>query len=58
MNIAWAAEALSGENSMQDYYYMFPDRSIPDEYEKTLPRFSRILLLEISPGGPKSGSGS
>ncbi len=32
----WAARAKLGEKSFTHFYYMFDDRSIPDEYEKTL----------------------
>ncbi len=33
---AWAKAALAGDEVYQDYFYMFPDRTMPDEYEKTL----------------------
>jgi amylosucrase len=32
----WAQQALAGNPEYQEYYYMFPDRQMPDEYEKTL----------------------
>ncbi len=32
----WAARARRGEKTYQDYYWMFDDRSLPDQYEKTL----------------------
>jgi amylosucrase len=32
----WALQALAGDPEYQEYYYMFPDRQMPDEYEKTL----------------------
>ncbi|MCA9145333.1 MAG: alpha-glucosidase C-terminal domain-containing protein [Planctomycetaceae bacterium] len=32
----WARHAQAGEREFQDYYYMFPDRGMPDQYEKTL----------------------
>ncbi len=32
----WAKKALAGEEKYQDYYYMFPDRTIPDQYDSTL----------------------
>jgi len=32
----WARRALGGETELQDYYRMFPDRSLPDAYEKNL----------------------
>ncbi|MGL4608986.1 MAG: amylosucrase [Trueperaceae bacterium] len=33
----WAMRAKAGEKKYQDYFYMFPDRIMPDAYEKTLP---------------------
>ena len=32
----WAKQAISGEKEFQEYYLIFPDRVIPDEYEITL----------------------
>ena len=32
----WALKARAGDKTYQDYYWMFPDRTMPDEYEKTL----------------------
>jgi amylosucrase len=32
----WAKLALAGNPEYQDFYYMFPDRSMPDAYERTL----------------------
>lgn len=32
----WAKKALAGEKEYQDYYYMFPDRTVPDQYDATL----------------------
>lgn len=32
----WAQQALSGDQEYQEYYYMFPDRTIPDRYEQNL----------------------
>jgi amylosucrase len=32
----WAQRALAGESRYRDYYRIFPDRTLPDEYEKTL----------------------
>jgi amylosucrase len=32
----WAQRALAGELEYQEYYYMFPDRQMPDVYEKNL----------------------
>ena len=33
---AWAKAALAGNEQYQNYYYLFDDRSIPDQYEHTL----------------------
>jgi amylosucrase len=33
---AWARLALAGDAEHQDYYYMFPDRQMPDAYEQNL----------------------
>lgn len=32
----WAREALAGNQTYQDYYLMFPNRELPDAYEKHL----------------------
>ena len=32
----WARKALKGDPDYQDYYRMFDDRSIPDQFEKTV----------------------
>ncbi|MCA9148555.1 MAG: alpha-glucosidase C-terminal domain-containing protein [Planctomycetales bacterium] len=32
----WAKRAQAGERDYQDYYYLFPDRTRPDQYEQTL----------------------
>jgi amylosucrase len=33
----WAMRAKKGEAKYKNYFYTYPDRSTPDEYEKTLP---------------------
>lgn len=33
----WALRALGGDREYQDFYRMFPDRTLPDRYEQTLP---------------------
>lgn len=33
----WAMKAKAGEAKYHDYFYIYPDRKIPDEFEKTLP---------------------
>lgn len=42
----WAVRARAGEPRYQEYFYMFPDRTLPDEYEKTLPE----IFPEFAPG--------
>lgn len=42
----WAKKALAGEEEYQEYYRMFPDRSMPDAYEKTL----REIFPDEHPG--------
>jgi len=32
----WAQKAMAGEVVYQDYYLMFPDRTMPDQYERTV----------------------
>ena len=32
----WAKAALDGDKRYQNYYYLFDDRTIPDQYEETL----------------------
>jgi amylosucrase len=43
---AWAIKARSGDRDFQDYYRMFPDRTMPDAYEKTL----REIFPDEHPG--------
>ena len=33
----WAEKARNGDKKYQDYFYVYPDRKIPDEFEKSLP---------------------
>ncbi len=32
----WALQAQAGNREFQDFYYIFPDRTMPDRYERTL----------------------
>ncbi len=32
----WAMRARAGDPAYQDYYFIFPDRTVPDAYDKTL----------------------
>lgn len=42
----WAMKAKQGDRHYQDYFYMFDDRVVPDEYEKSMPE----IFPESSPG--------
>ena len=42
----WASQAMAGDPVYQDYYYMFPDRIMPDQYELTLPE----VFPDFAPG--------
>lgn len=42
----WAKQALEGNQQFQDFYYMFDDRTLPDQYERTL----REIFPEQDPG--------
>lgn len=43
---AWAQAALAGDPVYQDYYLMFPDRTLPDQYEQMLPE----VFPDFTPG--------
>jgi amylosucrase len=42
----WARRAQAGEAEYQEYYFIFPDRSMPDAYERTL----REIFPEVRRG--------
>ncbi len=42
----WALKALAGDTEYQDYYLIFPDRTLPDQYEQHL----REIFPEQDPG--------
>lgn len=42
----WAKKAKEGSNKYQDYFYTYPDRSVPDEFEKSMPE----IFPESAPG--------
>ncbi len=42
----WAEKAKNGEKKYQDYFYFYNDRSLPDQYDKTMPE----VFPESSPG--------
>jgi amylosucrase len=33
----WAEKAKGGDPRYRDYFYVYPDRTVPDQYEETLP---------------------
>jgi len=43
---AWAVKAKQGDKKYQDYFYMYDDRGIPDEFDRTMPD----VFPESSPG--------
>jgi len=43
---AWALAATDGDPRYQDYFYMYDDRAVPDEYEKSLPE----VFPDFAPG--------
>jgi amylosucrase len=42
----WACQAKAGNKTYQDYFYMYDDRKMPDEFEKSMPE----IFPESSPG--------
>ena len=42
----WAAKALEGESEYQAYYRMYPDRELPDKFERFMPE----VFTEDHPG--------
>jgi amylosucrase len=42
----WATRAKQGDKKYQDYFYMYDDRGIPDEYDRSMPE----VFPESSPG--------
>ena len=42
----WARRARAGEQRYRDYFFVYPDRAEPDEYEKTLPE----IFPDFAPG--------
>ncbi|MEP6001865.1 MAG: alpha-amylase family glycosyl hydrolase, partial [Maribacter dokdonensis] len=42
----WAQKAKKGDLHYQNYYYTYPDRHIPDEFEKTMPE----IFPQSAPG--------
>ena len=42
----WARKAVAGDPTYRDYFFVFPDRSVPDAYERSLPE----VFPEFAPG--------
>jgi amylosucrase len=42
----WAKRAMSGDPGYRDFYLIYPDRTVPDAYEATLPE----IFPEMAPG--------
>ncbi len=42
----WAQRARAGEPAYRDYFHVFPDREMPDAYERTLPE----VFPDFAPG--------
>jgi amylosucrase len=42
----WAARARAGEERYREYFYVYPDREMPDAYERTLPE----VFPDFAPG--------
>jgi amylosucrase len=43
---AWAVAARAGDPTYRDYFYVYPDRALPDAYEQTLPE----VFPDFAPG--------
>jgi amylosucrase len=43
---AWAEAARAGDPTYRDYFYVYPDRTVPDQYEVTLPE----VFPDFAPG--------
>jgi len=48
---AWAQQALAGDPDYQAYYHMFPDRTLPDQYEETVREIMGLDDLQRVPMG-------
>lgn len=42
----WAEKAKKGDTAYQDYFYMYPDRTLPDAFDRTMPE----VFPETAPG--------
>ncbi len=46
MEHEWAVKARSGDTKYKDYFYIFPDREMPDRFEESLPE----VFPDFAPG--------
>ncbi len=46
MEHEWALKARQGDLSYRDYFYVFPDREVPDQFEQSLPE----VFPDFAPG--------
>jgi amylosucrase len=44
---AWARGCVRGDPEFEEFYYLFPDRTLPDQYDRTL----REIFPDQHPGG-------
>lgn len=57
----WARRALAGEKEFEDYYWVFPDRTMPDAYERTVREIfpddhpGSFVPMPDSPDGTRTG---
>ncbi|MEN9751741.1 MAG: hypothetical protein RLZZ600_788 [Actinomycetota bacterium] len=42
----WAEKAKAGDTKYRDYFYIYPDREIPDQFEQSLPE----VFPDLAPG--------
>ena len=57
----WARRARAGEREFEDYYWVFPDRTMPDAYERTVREIfpddhpGSFVPMPDSPDGTRTG---
>jgi amylosucrase len=57
----WARRARAGEKEFEDYYWVFPDRTMPDAYERTVREIfpddhpGSFVPMPDSPDGTRTG---
>lgn len=50
----WARKALNGDKEYEGYYWIFPDRNVPDAFERTTRGSSSQLCLTSGPADAES----